>query len=87
MDEFCPRCNRTWKHEHIAVTYVPLAEKNKTLQQENIALRAELERAREALRLVEWEDYDGDGYCPWCNGYQYEGGHKPDCPRQKVLDG
>ena len=49
MDEFCPRCKRTWKHEHIAdLTYVPLAEKNKTLQQENIALRA---------RIAELESY------------------------------
>lgn len=48
MDNICPRCNRTWKHEHIAVTYVPLAEKNKTLQQENIALRA---------RIAELESY------------------------------
>lgn len=46
------------------------------------------DRAREALRWVEWfdttrPDYPGE-YCPWCD-CDYHEGHAPDCPRQIAL--
>jgi hypothetical protein len=55
------------------------------------ALLARIEagdRAREALKQVEWfdttgPDYPGE-YCPWCDN-DYHDGHAPDCPRQAAL--
>lgn len=51
-------------------------------------LKAELEQALAALRMVEWV-YEYSFVCPWCDAEEYyrlpNDGHYPDCPRQKAL--
>ena len=50
------------------------------------ALLARIEsgdRAREALRQVEWV-YHGEWFCPWCHRVKRDG-LAPDCPRQIAL--
>lgn len=42
-------------------------------------------RLREVLGMVEWQDYYGELFCPWCNEPKWDG-HAPDCPRQRALD-
>jgi hypothetical protein len=55
------------------------------------ALLARIEagdRAREALRQVEWVQGNwtshGINYCPWCSNHK-DNGHATDCPRQIAL--
>ena len=52
-------------------------------------MAAEVRAARleEVLRMVEWHNFLGGPVCPWCLGVRDFGGHKPDCPRQAVLEG
>lgn len=50
-------------------------------RKENARLQAELDKCREALRMVEWID---DDWCPWCDKLM-RSGHAPDCPRQAAL--
>jgi hypothetical protein len=60
-------------------------------QSSHLALLAEYDRltAENAQLLavcnaVEWEDYDGDYYCPWCkNNKKY--GHDKECMRQAAI--
>ena len=57
-----------------------LADYDEVLR-ENLRLRAQNTRLREALEAVV---YDADGYCPWCAEY-VPNGHAPDCQRQAAL--
>jgi len=78
----CEECSETLK-----ILYEGEAGKlvNRSLRKEALC-----ERMAEALKAVEWIEWEYDDrcdtICAWCNGSQSRGeGHKAGCVRQKVL--
>lgn len=53
---------------------------------ELLGLRAERDRLREVVEMVEWVAWSHDYFCPWCSGIKDGLGHAPDCIREKVLN-
>jgi len=45
-----------------------------------------LNRLADALaKALEYVEFDVDGYCVWCEGWENDDGHAPDCQRQVAL--
>jgi len=86
----CETCNYYGGHAEWCEWYKELERELQLAESRLKKVTAELEQAREALRMVEWIN----GECPWCGNLSpnkyYDSkvenvGHRRDCPRQKAL--